>query len=139
MESLITYERAFEAIEAAVLSNPNETNPRHNAMCVYTDPVDATRHCIAGQALADLGLGWFLPDPGVPAPDASDLLKAINENLSHDAFTSEAIDLVNTAQEIFDTQDVGVPRSWERAFNLLVEKEIKEGRLSTGKWIFHVT
>lgn len=79
------------------------------AWCVYTDERDASRHCIAGQVLVDLGYRRVLPAVGSLDNYQKDARQILSE--AGVDFDAEAANILNEAQYAADLQTRTEPRS----------------------------
>lgn len=61
--TLLTVDDLRPKLREIVARMPKACNPTVDGTCLYTDPVDSDRHCLAGQLAAELG--WQVPGPDV--------------------------------------------------------------------------
>jgi hypothetical protein len=89
-----------KVVEAAVRSTPDAKNPIEEYTCLNTDRYDPSKHCIAAQALVDIGF-----EEALNFADNNDTVRVvINEANIRDRFTHEAVDWLATLQDFFDTK-----------------------------------
>lgn len=129
----MTYTRqdVLTAITEAVVKFPDRVNPQNDdESCVYTSEHDPSRHCIAGQVLADFGLP--LPEVGSPMQEESIGALIEADGTLSAAFTDEAVALLRDAQNVFDNVRIGTgdlideyaagPLQWRVAYDRLLTR-----------------
>lgn len=112
----ITEKEVRQALKLVITEMPDNLNPLHGWRCVYTDPFDATKHCVVGQTLVKLGVP--LPDVnssdnlvGVPNSDFTDYLAEVDVDLS-----PGARDILIATQNLADRGTLNIPRKgWAEA------------------------
>jgi hypothetical protein len=106
MEEMITKERVWQELKRLAQENPDNLNPKVHFKngdidgCVYTDPNDPTKHCIAGELLS-----IFYPERLPDVDSESNWEMSVSGLLDYDInskFTPDAKRLMQVAQNFAD-------------------------------------